>query len=322
MKMTSLNQIFIQGIIILLFASSCVQAATLQERIYLALPWGPETAQVARWTPKPQDEDQELGGPVDFTIGSDGSVALISNLDTTLKVFTSSGTLSQSLLFNRTNPDRLEGVSRDASGRLALVGLFGPWPHGALEQLRLFKPNLQPDQTINLTTLGVRSALAVEWGTDDHVFIQDNGDFKTWEIRVPNQVIKKVDDENLAWLCSQGRYLFQYNAGRMTVYSLAGRPLAEYPDNGKDLRFIGVTPAGLLYVLFRDPQKGLLLEGLTLEGVKSFSVPVVGSHSQAVLDPDRPHDLRNWRVGFDGAVYATGDPAEDKFRIYRYEIEP
>lgn len=302
-----------------------LEAVALQERIYLELPWGDQPEQISRSLPNPKQDDVEAAGPVSFAIGRAGDV-YISDLQEQFRVqiFDHEGQLKKLLPFSQEKGEYVESLEVDATGRVYMLGSFG-WTadHKLNGRLRIYDPpQWNVAQTIDLQAKGLWLPLDLELGQDQEMFIQDNATFLTAELDKNANILVRIPDDRLFWLASRGLYGFQHKNGQVTVYAHYGQRLGRYLGDQADFTVAGVDPEGNLYVIYRSQEKGPLTLAVLSQKGPLFSVPLTTPLAKQMLDPGRQWDGRVIRMGPDGAIYAMGPPEDNKFRIYRFQVQP
>ena len=308
--------------------AALLQAASLKETVYLTLPWGEPPCQASRSVPHPQAGDYETAGPVAFAIGEDGKVYLSDLQAFRVQVFSRDASLLYLIQFATSPPDLVEDIGVDQRGHMYLLGDFSEAGKDRKGQLRIYGPEFHLTQALDLSALGIRSPLYLEVGSKQDVFIQDNANFRTFEMTLSGQIVRQVDDdERICWLASQGFFSFKETKNALQVYSLQGHLLREYPESRNDTSVIGVDRLGTLYLAYKKSAQagsppGLWVEGFRQDGKVLLSIPITEQPARTLLDPGRLWQIRAARIGPDGAIYAMGNPEDDRFRIYRYQIVP
>ena len=70
-----------------------------------------------------------------------------------------------------------------------------------------------------------------------------------------------------------------------------------------------------------DQAPDVWLVGLSPNSQAKFQVHVTEKKDALLLDPKRFWEIRVARMGSDNAIYVMGDPEDDQFKIYRFDME-
>ncbi len=300
-----------------------ILAASLKESIYLDLAWGKAAGQMGHSTPgKGQDDEGEWAGPTSFAVSAQGDVGVIDMVNERVQILSKDGKVRGVLPF-KYSLSWVDDIDADTSGRWFLLadreaaGLsreHGIWRYVSSEI---------PAKMIDLKLSGIQMPLNLELGQNKDLLVQDNHSFTTYRIDFTGHVLdKKADDDRLFYLASKGLYTVGRDKEMIRIQSKEGTTIAHYADVSDTFSVLGLSRSGALIILVEGPAATYTLEGLAMRGEKVFSISFQDTPLFRRITPTRIAGLRNVRVGPDGALYAMGKPEDDRFRIYRYQIEP
>jgi hypothetical protein len=298
--------------------TSSLDAASLKGSVYMMMPWGSQPGQAGRFIPPPKG-DGYPAGPIVFTLDSSGNLYLADLFNQRVQRIDRN---HQAHVLESFGKDAtLSGIDV-AEGKMFVIGDFGKSGSDRASKLIVGGVDSQATQEFDLNRLGIKSPQDIQTENSRSLFISDNQGLKTTRLEPSWKIVERVIDKKLFWLRSRGLYRFELKPNGTAVLSTDGKELTDY--EGK-VEVVGVNSKGVLYTL-RDKAPGdqlpdIWLMGLSPSGQEKFQIHITEKIDAQLLDPRRFWEVRVARVGPDDAIYVMGDPEDDQFRIYRYEVK-